>query len=198
MARPDRAAIGFRVRTGRATAVVLSGTVEAPEVTLRLEVRLVDPELPDSGQPYHVGLERTGPEAERAVERACDAARAAGSAAMRTLLGDLAQRGLGVVGAGLVVGSDGDPSRIGNPHVRAHALEGRLFREIVEAGVDACALPSLCVVEKELYELAEKALGRSPGALKRAATELGRPVGPPWRAVEKSAALAAWLALAAR
>jgi hypothetical protein len=51
------------------------------------------------------------------------------------------------------------------------------------------------LVERSLYETASSRLKRSPGALKRAVTDLGGALRGPWRADEKAAALAAWLAL---
>jgi hypothetical protein len=46
-----------------------------------------------------------------------------------------------------------------------------------------------------LYETAATRLRRSPGALRRAVTDLGGDRGGPWRVDEKAATLAAWLAL---
>ena len=82
-------------------------------------------------------------------------------------------------GVGLVVGSDGEPTRIANPHVRAHASEGRLFREILEAGAAACGLPCFVLVERGAYDEAAEALHRNPDSLQRAVTELGRAVPGP-------------------
>ena len=36
-----------------------------------------------------------------------------------------------IAGVGIVVGSLIDPARIGNDHIRIHALEGQLFRGVV-------------------------------------------------------------------
>jgi hypothetical protein len=99
---------------------------------------------------------------------------------------------------GLVVGSDTDPTKLANPHVRAHASEGRLFREVLEEAAAACELPCLVLVERDAYEAAAQDLHRRPDALQRTVAELGRAVPGPWRAEEKTAALAAWLALARR
>jgi len=51
-------------------------------------------------------------------------------------------------------------------------------------------------VERSLYETAAIRLKRSPDALRRAVTDLRGSLGGPWRADEKAATLAAWLALA--
>jgi hypothetical protein len=39
--------------------------------------------------------------------------------------------------AGLMVGSVIDPDSIANSHIRAHALEGQLFRTMLEAALEA-------------------------------------------------------------
>ena len=51
------------------------------------------------------------------------------------------------------------------------------------------------LVERSLYETAAARLKRPPGALRRAVTDLGGARRGPWRADEKAATLAAWLAL---
>src|SRR2546430_5528611 len=80
-------------------------------------------------------------------------------------------------------------------HIRAHALEGQLFRTALERAARAARLPCATLVERSLYETAAIRLKRSPDALRRAVTDLGGSLGGPWRADEKAAALAAWLAL---
>jgi hypothetical protein len=100
-----------------------------------------------------------------------------------------------VGGVALVVGSTIDPATIGNDHIRAHALEGQLFRTALERAVHAGRLPCTTVVERVLYETAATRLKRPANALKGAVAELGRAVDGPWRADEKAATLAAWLML---
>jgi hypothetical protein len=96
------------------------------------------------------------------------------------------------------VSSDPDLSQLKSAHVRAHALEGVLFREILEAGAAACGLPCLVLIENGAYERAAPVLERRPEDLKRAVAALGASVPKPWAAEEKTATLAAWLALARR
>jgi hypothetical protein len=178
--------------------VVLAGTAAAPHLVEHHSLELWDPEIPDSRQPYHAGLGLEPAHAEPIVKRACDAARAVGLVAVRSLVAGIRAGGCEPRGVGLVVGSDGDPTKMANPHVRAHASEGRLFREVLEAGAAACELPCLVLVERNAYEEAAKVLRRGADSLQRAVTELGRGVPGPWRAEEKTAALAAWVALARR
>jgi hypothetical protein len=97
--------------------------------------------------------------------------------------------------AGLVVGSEIDPAKITNPHIRAHALEGRLFRTALEDALHTGGLSCLVIVERNAYTHAAEALGRTVEDLKRTVAALGHSLGGPWRADEKTASLAAWLAL---
>jgi len=88
-----------------------------------------------------------------------------------------------------------DPARIANDHIRAHALEGRLFRTVLERAVRSFRLPCAVMVERGAYATAADRFKRRENDVKRAVTELGRAIAGPWRADEKTAALAAWMAL---
>lgn len=189
------AAIGFRVKTGRATAVVLAGPTAAPRVLTRRAVDMTDPDVPESGQPYHAELELPAEEGAAVVRRATQAVRSVALRAVRALVKELRDGGHDLRGIGLVVGSDTDPTKLNNAHVRAHALEGRLFREVLEAGAQACALPCLVLVERDAYARAATPLRRSADDVKRIVAALGAALPGPWRAEEKMAAVAAWLAL---
>ena len=123
---------------------------------------------------------------------------AVATGAVRGLVEEMRSGGCAVSRIALVVGSDIDPAKLGNAHVRAHALEGRLFRNVLETAAAALGLPSITIVERRLYETALDVLGQSGDALRQLVTALGRPVGPPWGGEEKSAAIAALLALADR
>ncbi len=80
--------------------------------------------------------------------------------------------------------------------MRAHALEGRLYRDVVEEGLAAAGLRCELLLERDLYSRAAERLGLRESALKKTVTELGRGVAGGWRAESKAAALAAWLTLA--
>jgi hypothetical protein len=192
----ERAAIGFRVKTGRATAVIVTGSRDNPIVLKRRPVSLADPDVPDSFQPYHAALDLPEREGKKVVERAVKVVRALGIRAVRDLITEMTQESYVACGVGLVVGSDIDPSKLGNAHIRAHALEGRLFREVLEQGAAKLNLPCLVVVEREAYEEGSELLGQPAERLKRVISELGKSVGRPWGSEEKMATLAAWLALA--
>ena len=194
----EAAAIGLRVKTGRAIAVLLAGPVAEPRILGRREVALADPALPDTRQPYHAALELPEREGAAVVARAREAIEALAAAAVAALAAELRAAKLRPVGVGLAVSSDVDPATLGNLHVRAHASEGRLFRQVLEQGARAARLPSLVLLEREALGRASAALRRSEAKLQSTLAELGRSVGRPWRADEKVAALAAWMALGAQ
>jgi hypothetical protein len=197
-ANSNAAGIGFRVKTGRATAILLAGSPRSPQLLERRAVDLWDPRVPASRQPYHAGLELPQGEKAPIVRKACDAAHAVALRVLRQLLDDVRDRGYEPRGIGLVVTSDSDPQSLRNAHVRAHALEGQLFRDVLESAAAACGLPCLAMIEREAYDRAAPSLGLASAQLKRAVGELGAGVVKPWTAEEKTATLAAWVALARR
>ena len=194
--KSSRIAIGFRVKTGRATAVVMAGPASAPRVLLRKNLQLFDPATPESHQPFHAELELPPAESARVVPIALKAVDRVALSALRELVGDV-QPGLGsIVGIALVAGSATDPESIRNPHMRAHAREGQLFPRALAAAAKTLRVPATTIVESEVFTSAAAKLGKSPDAIKIAVAELGRSIGKPWSAEEKAAAAAAWIALA--
>ena len=193
--RSRHAAIGFRVKSGRAVAVLVGGPVQSPEVLDRRLIDLCDSALPASRQPYHARMGTLQTD-EAKVERLRKVIVQAADRSATELIRDYRNAGHCLRAAALVVGSETDPARITNRHIRAHALEGRLFRTVLEDALRSCGLPCSVLVERHAYKRAAEVLGRSQEDLKRSAAQLGRGLGGPWRADEKTAALAAWLALA--
>jgi hypothetical protein len=195
--RPERAGIGFRVKTGYAIAIDLVGPVSAPAFACREEVLLADLDDDDSRQPYHAGLhrgERIGAAVVRKARR--DAERRAATA-LRGLVQALGSEAPQLRCIGLVVGSDIDPLKLGNLHIRAHALEGRFYREVLESAARNRGLESVALVEREAFADAARRLQRLPEQLREGLARIGVAAGRPWRRDEQLAALAAWVALAA-
>ena len=187
-------ALGFTVKSGWARSVLLAGPPNAPRVVDSLRVELSDPSKPESRQPYHDGF-GTARAAGDELTQLVDSAVRFGRRSVMNLIEQYKKEGHQVAGIGLVVGSLVDPERLGNSHVRIHALEGQLFRGIV---VDAAVQSSLAYTiwrERDLYPDAITRLKRSNTELRRALTQLGLPLAASWRAEHKVAALAAWLVL---
>jgi hypothetical protein len=189
-------AIGFRVKTGRATAVVMAGPASAPRVLSRKSLQLWDPAIPESHQPWHAELELPTTESALVVPKALKAVERVALSALRQLVGELRATPGSIVGIALVAGSATDPESIRNPHMRAHAREGQLFPHALAAAAKTMRIPAVTLVESEVSATAAAKLKKTPDAIKLAVTELGRAVGKPWSAEEKAAAAAAWITLA--
>jgi len=188
-------ALGLRVKSGWATAVLLVGPARAPRVADRRTIALSDPAVPASRQPYHAVMGARPREAKTLEARLCRLVERVARKSLGELLAEYRAAGHAVRRVALVVGSDIDPAKIANDHIRAHALEGQLFRTALERAARARRLPCSVVVERTVYTGAASALRRPASRLKRTVTDLGRPIAGPWRADEKTATLAAWMAL---
>jgi hypothetical protein len=190
-----QAAVGFRVKSGWASAVLVAGSVQSPQVIDRCVVELSDAAVPESRQPYHAAMGTLQTD-ETKVRRLGNLILRAAKQSVPTQIESFRKAGYAIAGAGVVVGSETDPAKITNPHIRAHALEGWLFRTALEEAVQACGVACLVLVERTVYQRAAEVLKRSEAELKRTLTRLGRSQVGPWRANEKAATLAAWLVLA--
>jgi hypothetical protein len=189
----DRVAVGFTIKSGWAAAVLIGGPVAAPEVLDSRRVEISDPEVPDAKQPYHAGV-GTARDAGDELKRLVASVKSYGRQSVGATLREYAKQGT-VRGAGLVVGSLIDPLTIGNDHIRIHAMEGRLFREVVIGAAEQRGLECTLVRERDLLEGAARKLKRSPAAIRKMLAEMGRNVEGGWRAEQKAAALSAWVLL---
>src|SRR5262245_43624963 len=189
-------AIGLRIKSGYAIAVVLAGPPKSPTVVACRVVELSDPKIAETKQPYHDGF-GTENEDPREIARRVKIVERCARRSVSQLIDDVrsASAERSDLRAGLVVGSVIDPTQVGNPHIRAHANEGRLFRTVVEDALKSHGVACDVIVEKQLAARATAGLGRSGGEVKRTVAALGKAIGGPWRAEEKAAATAAWLAL---
>jgi hypothetical protein len=202
-------AVGFRVKSGYAIAVVLDGSRQTPRPVASRIVELSDPAIAETRQPYHDGFYKTEEDARELARRVAIVKRCARKS-VAALLGQMereplrlarpepvegrARSGQAAVRAALVVGSLIDPATVANPHIRAHAREGQLFRTVLEESLAAHAVDCDVIVHKQLASQVAKELGR-PASVARAVASFGKTLGGRWRAEEKAAAMAAWLAL---
>lgn len=194
---PGTAFWGLRVRSGWATAVLTVGSIESLRVIESRTIDLCDPAVPESRQPYHAAMGKLETN-EKKLRARTTAVRRAATHSFKQLLEDATQAGYRMAAVGLVVGSEVDPGTIANPHIRAHALEGRLFRTVLLDAARAAGVPCHVLVEKKAFAQAGTILKRQEVELKSLLTEVGRHRTGPWRADEKLATLAALVAGALR
>jgi hypothetical protein len=196
--KPLPAALGFRVKSGWARAVLLAGPWSSPTFVRSQPALLSDPNVPATKQPYHAVLELRGKQRTIVVEKLLKLVGAAAERSVTNLLKQAGDTGYAVHGAALVVGSLLDPASLHNEHIRAHGLEGQLFQTVLKDAFHAQGIPCAVMLEKGAYARAARELRTTEGAAKRMIAKLGESQDGCWRAEEKLAALAAWMALTRR
>jgi hypothetical protein len=192
--KPQTAALGFRVKSGWAAAVLLKGTTGSPQLCDVQQIDLSDPQLPETRQPYHAAMGKLETDTRR-INRRVDVVRRTTEKSIAKLLAGCQQQNFKIRRAALVVGSQIDPSLVANAHIRAHALEGQLFRSVLQESLQAHRIRSDILIEREAYGKAAGELKRSSGNVRRVIQNFGRDTKAPWRAEQKLAAVAAWVAL---
>jgi hypothetical protein len=195
--KTQSAALGFRVKSGWAAVVLLTDTAHSPQFSDVTRIELCDPRLPENATAISRGHGkiRNGFDKLNQRERVV---RSISQQALTTLLKGYRQKGFRIRRAALVVGSQIDPANIANPHIRAHALEGHLFRSAVEEALRDHEIRTEVLLERDAYPSAAARLKQSSDDVKRAIEDLGRSApakGGPWRAEQKLAALAALFVL---
>ena len=186
------AGIGFRAKTGKAIAVAVADR-SAPEFVERWYLDLSDPNVPETGQPHHKVMELRWPEALLAVRQYEQLIEDVATVRLGRLLDELRWRGIDVRTIAVVGSADRDLQRIGNPHIRAHAAEGILFRHAIEVAANRCHIDSRKFSDRDFDTTAAKELRRDPEDVRSVMSALGRSAGRPWRADERAAATAAWI-----
>jgi hypothetical protein len=131
----------------------------------------------------------------RKINRRVDVVRRIAEKSITKLLAGYRQQNFTIKRAALVVGSQIDPHSVTNPHIRAHALEGQLFRSVLQESLHAHRILSDILIERDAYARAAVQLKQSNENVRRMIQNFGRDTEAPWRAEQKLAAVAAWVAL---
>ena len=192
--KSENAALGCRVKSGWAAIVLLAGSVDSPRLCDSRVIDLSDRRLPETRQPYHAAMGKLETNT-RKINRRVRVVRQIARRSIAAVLAGYRQEGHKITRAALVVGSQIDPASITNPHIRAHAFEGQLFRSALEAGLHTQGVQTEVLIERDVYTHAIRQLKRSSDSLLQTIKNLGRCTTGPWRAEQKVGALAAWMAL---
>jgi hypothetical protein len=190
MPRLTPAAIGFRVHSGWAVAVAVSGSPLSPVVLDRRRIEIADRSIRGSVQPYHAAKELGMPKAESFLKRCSESSQGLAQKAIHDLRGRHQ-----VIGCGILLSSGRLPVTLEETlasHAAIHTAEGEFFREVIRRACDECGLSCMGIREKELLALAAPKFGAD---VQLRLNEVGKTLGPPWRQDEKYAALVAWLIL---
>ena len=190
--------VGLRAKTARAIVVTIAAGDGLPDVVTRGEIVLATPASPELFQPYHAVMDLPWDRVATTVGKAESTIAATAAGALKDLVAGLCDAGVAVSGVGVVGAPERDLGAIASPHIRAHALEGRLFRSVVEQGLQVHEIRTEVLLERDAYASVAARLKQSSDDVKRAIQDLGRSApakGGPWRAEQKLAALAALFVL---
>ena len=189
------ASLGLRAKTARAIAIALNIDDSPPTYLARWEVALHDPAVPATSQPHHEVMELPWESAKSAVQRLERQIENVATQAVAELVHELRANGFALAGVGIVGSPDRNLERIGNPHIRAHAAEGILFRRVLEVAACNHSLKWQSFSDRRFDEIAAVELAARNYDVKPVMTSVGHAAGKPWRVDERIAAMAAWLVL---
>ena len=196
-----RAALGFRLHTGWAALVAVTGGVEQTKILLRRRLELLPADESIPRFVYHSAAEMNPAESAALVKRAAAGAQKTAAVVLKEAVEELRRMGVAVHSAGIPTGSTTLPDeldRILKSHPLIHAAEGALFQRAVAHACETCGLKVTTVRERELMTRAAEVYGTEPARLRASLDALRKTAGAPWSADQKTATAAAWLALRGR
>jgi hypothetical protein len=140
-------AIGLKIKSGFAIAAIVQRNEDGSVIEAVRKVPLSSDELPQSRFPYHPSIELPERQGTALSAQAVSEVRRVAAQQMRKVLEEFHS----IERAAMVVGSVTDPDSLGNPHVRVHALEGKLFREVVAEALSKRGIACGVLVERDAY-----------------------------------------------
>jgi len=192
------AALGLRAHSGWAALVAVGGSGRSPGVIDRRIIKLADPLIPGSKQPYHAAEGWPLPKAEEFIGRCTSRTTSMARDAVQNVVEDLSRKGHRLVGCGVLSASGRrlpDLASTLASHALIHTAEGELFRNALIEAAESCRLRVARIPERELFPRAVQDLRVPMQKLQKQLSELGRSLGPPWTQDQKLAALVAWMLL---
>jgi len=196
-----RAAIGVRMHSGWGALVAVANSGGAMEVLERRRVAVTTPGTPGVSQPYHFAKKLELAEAEKFLGNSFAASKRLALAAVQDVVGELRDRQYRVIGSAVLLASGRalpPLAKILASHALIHAAEGEFFREVFSKACEGLDLSVSGIRERDLEERVQTAFGKAATRMRRQISTLGRSLGPPWTADQKTAALAALIVLASQ
>lgn len=189
-----RAALGFKVRTGKATVIAVGGEAAAPELLAKASVQIAFSF--EEGAIFHAAQEKPFDAARTFLE---ERERAFVVRAREELARVVATLGVPILGAVMAAPA---PKKLPplevilKAHPLVHAAEGELYRRIFGDASAALGARPERVPGDTLAGRVGEAAGLAPAKVAAHLAAMGKASGKPWAAEQKEAALAAWFALA--
>lgn len=196
-----KVALGLKAHSGWAALVVIGTTREGLQVVDRRRIELIEDGEEWAKMPYHAAENLEASEARALVKRGAESAHRVAARQMREVVARLHERKDDIV-ACAVLTPDPMPSwtteQVLAVHFRMHKAEGVLFPDALCRAAEACDLTLVSVPEKQLDSIAAKKLAAPMDKVMQTVTLLGKSAGAPWGKDQKTATVAALIALRAR
>lgn len=192
-------ALGFKAHSGWAAVVTIARSGGGIEVVERHRIELIDEGELWAKQPYHAAERLEANEARVVVKKGIAAARRMARLRMKEIVRGCAEGGYQIVACAVLMPSSMPKWSVEDilaVHPRMHKAEGILFPEALCLAAQNRKLPVFEVREKHLTEEAGNTLGISTAELNDRIVSIGKRIGPPWSKDQKTAAVAAMIALA--
>lgn len=191
-------AVGLAPHSGWAVAVVIGGTARNPSVLVRARLEMTDAALPGCRQPYHALEGLPLAEARTALARFESSATALATQGLTALRAEARSAGAHL-GTAAILESSGRACASLEATLASHALvhtaDGNHFRAALVRGCESLGIKVVRLPQRSLSERAAATFRRTPEELAAQVAQLGRALGAPWGADQKSAALCGWLLL---
>jgi hypothetical protein len=194
-------AIGIRVHSGWGALVAVAGEPGAIDVVERRRIEIIDRNAAGAAQPYHFAKELELAEAKKFIASSASASSQMALTAMREIVDRLRSKAYNIVAAAILLSSGRhlpELEKILSSHPMIHTAEGEFFRHAFRDACMRLKIPVSGIRERELDERTKSVLGKDAGSLKKKIAGLGKTLGPPWTSDQKTATLAAVIALAER
>jgi hypothetical protein len=196
---PTPAALGFKLHTGWAILVALTGSPAKFEILLRRRIELLPPGDVIPRFMYHHAAEISLTQATRLIQQAETAARDAANLAVSDALDHLRTLKITAKAAGIATASKPGPTDLAavlRSHPMIHTAEAALFQRALASACEKCGLAVTSAREREIWARAAKTSGAKEALLRKRVEDLRKSVGAPWGSDQKTATAYAVLALA--
>jgi hypothetical protein len=191
-------ALGFKAHSGWAAVVTIAKASVGVEVIDRRRIELIDEGELWAKQPYHAAEELEPGEARLVVKKGIASAQRVAVLRIKEIVRRSADSGYQISACGILAPEpmpDWGTDEILSVHIRMHKAEGVLFPDALYRAAEKNGIQVVSVPEKRLDELAQKALRKSGDDISKMLVAIGRSIGPPWTRDQKTATLAAMVAM---
>jgi hypothetical protein len=193
-----QAALGIRMHSGWGAVVAVAGDASIFEVLYRARIVVCEAEGPRANQPYHYAAQLELERAQSFLTEYAAGAEHLASAQIGAAIEELRSRRFRVTAAAILLASGRSLPpllQILAAHPLIHAAEGELFRNVARSACQCFGLRVEGFRERDLEKSAASAWGTAAPRIQKQIAQMGRAMGPPWTQDQKTAALAAAIAL---